>query len=62
MQRKHVSLEAIFDSTALRILVPSLDECYEALSLIHAKWPHIAAEFDDYIHNPKPNGYQSIKS
>ena len=60
MQRKKITLEDLFDTTALRILVASTEECYQALSLIHAHWPHISAEFDDYITQPKPNGYQSI--
>jgi len=34
--------------------------CYQALQLIHEKWPHIPEEFDDYIQNPKANGYQSL--
>ena len=33
---------------------------YAALSVVHTRWPHIQIEFDDYIANPKPNGYQSI--
>ena len=30
------------------------------MSIVHARWEHIEKEFDDYIANPKPNGYQSI--
>ena len=60
IDRKNVSLNEIYDSTALRILVNSLEDCYEALSIIHTHWTPIEQEFDDYIAKPKPNGYQSI--
>lgn len=60
MQRKHTDISGIFDATALRILVKSKLECYQALSLIHELWQPISSEFDDYIATPKPNGYQSI--
>lgn len=60
IQRKRVTFEEIYDASALRVLVKDTHACYEALSIIHATWPHIKQEFDDYITNPKPNGYQSI--
>jgi GTP pyrophosphokinase len=34
--------------------------CYQALELVHERWEHIPGEFDDYIENPKANGYQSL--
>jgi GTP pyrophosphokinase len=34
--------------------------CYQALQFVHKKWDHIPEEFDDYIKNPKKNGYQSL--
>lgn len=60
MQRKNVSLDEIYDATAVRILVEDETECYEVLSLIHNLWEQVGAEFDDYIANPKSNGYQSL--
>lgn len=60
MCRKNVGLENIYDVNAVRIFVPEVVDCYEALSAVHAKWQQILAEFDDYIANPKPNGYSSI--
>lgn len=59
-QRKEVTLDKIFDTSAIRIVVNSLQECYTILSLAHEHWQPIQAEFDDYIAKPKPNGYQSI--
>ncbi|NQY42203.1 MAG: bifunctional (p)ppGpp synthetase/guanosine-3',5'-bis(diphosphate) 3'-pyrophosphohydrolase [Legionellales bacterium] len=60
MQKKNVSLEQIYDSIAIRILVPNIDNCYEALSIINTMWENIPDEFDDYIVNPKSNGYRSL--
>lgn len=58
--RKQVEFEEIYDAIALRILVPSLSDCYHALSLVHNHFEPIAKEFDDYIAHPKSNGYRSI--
>lgn len=60
MQRKHVDINEIYDSSAVRILVNSIKDCYSALGIVHATWQPIAKEFDDYIAKPKPNGYRSI--
>lgn len=60
MTRKNVALAEIYDATAVRILVETKEECYEVLGLVHSLWRQVSAEFDDYIVNPKPNGYQSL--
>lgn len=60
MKRKNVSLDEIYDATAVRILVDTEAQCYEVLGMVHTLWKQIPAEFDDYIFNPKPNGYQSL--
>ena len=60
IQRKHIDINQVYDTSAVRILVPTIEDCYTALSIIHATWQHIPAEFDDYITRPKPNGYRSI--
>lgn len=60
IERKQVGFENIYDASAVRILVPTITDCYTVLSLVHAKWTPITEEFDDYIAKPKPNGYQSI--
>lgn len=59
-KRKNHSYEEINDATALRILLPTTADCYAALSAIHSTWEAVADEFDDYISNPKPNGYRSL--
>jgi GTP pyrophosphokinase len=60
MLRKNVSLAQIYDVTAVRILVDTEAQCYEVLDCVHALWPRVASEYDDYIVKPKANGYQSL--
>lgn len=60
MTRKKIGFEGIYDVSALRIFVPTITDCYTALSHIHNTWQYIPKEFDDYIAAPKPNGYRSI--
>ncbi len=60
MQRKAVDIEQIFDLRAVRVLVDDIAQCYAALGVVHGHWPLVRHEFDDYIANPKPNGYQSL--
>ena len=65
MQRKSLSIEQagieqLFDLRAIRVLVDTVAECYTVLGALHGLWTHIPREFDDYITNPKPNGYRSL--
>jgi len=50
----------IYDLLALRMLVSTVPDCYSVVGIIHSLWHPIPEEFDDYIANPKPNGYQSL--
>jgi GTP pyrophosphokinase len=60
MQRKGLQFSQIYDVRAVRILVPEVRDCYTALGIVHSLWRHIPKEFDDYIANPKENGYRSL--
>lgn len=60
MERKHISFEQLYDIRAVRIICDRVEDCYAALGTVHSQYKHIAKEFDDYVANPKPNGYQSI--
>lgn len=60
MQRKQISFEDVHDIRALRILVPTVRDCYTCLGIVHDLWRHIPREFDDYIATPKRNGYRSL--
>ncbi len=60
MSQKNRSLEEIYDATAIRVLVDTEQDCYAVLSIVHQLWTPISSEFDDYIANPKQNGYRSL--
>jgi guanosine-3',5'-bis(diphosphate) 3'-pyrophosphohydrolase len=50
----------IHDLSALRLLVDSVSDCYKALGVIHTLWRPIPEEFDDFVANPKDNGYKAL--
>jgi GTP pyrophosphokinase len=60
MQRKGLEFSQIYDVRAVRVLVPEMRDCYTALGIVHTLWRHIPKDFDDYIANPKENGYRSL--
>ncbi|CAG1022847.1 partial GTP pyrophosphokinase, partial [Patescibacteria group bacterium] len=60
MQRKQLPIEELYDLLAVRVIVDNLTQCYTALGIVHNLWQTIPKEFDDYIANPKENGYQSL--
>ncbi|MGO2507935.1 MAG: GTP diphosphokinase [Vibrio hibernica] len=60
MQKKNLEFDELFDVRAVRIIADQLQDCYGALGMVHTKYRHLPSEFDDYVANPKPNGYQSI--
>ena len=60
MKLKSLSFDQLYDIRALRVLVQSPADCYHVLGLVHGLWRYIPEQFDDYITNPKPNGYRSL--
>ena len=60
MRGKSLDFDQVFDIRALRVVVPTIKDCYTALSRVHEQFTPIEAEFDDYIARPKANGYQSL--
>jgi GTP pyrophosphokinase len=60
MRGKSLPFDRVFDIRALRVVVPQVVDCYQALSWVHEHFTPITEEFDDYIAKPKANGYQSL--
>ncbi|KAI0502245.1 hypothetical protein KFK09_017192 [Dendrobium nobile] len=69
MKRKDVDIRQVYDARALRVIVgdrngtlhgPAVKCCYSLLDIVHRLWTPIDGEFDDYVVNPKPTGYQSL--
>ena len=60
MKNQGKSLEQIYDLTAVRAIVKTVDNCYELLGKIHKKWKPIPGRIKDYIATPKPNMYQGL--
>lgn len=60
MRRKNIRFSEVYDIRAVRILVQSEQDCYRVLGIVHSLWRNIPNEFDDYIANPKENGYRSL--
>ncbi|WP_426992842.1 RelA/SpoT family protein [Methylomonas sp. CM2] len=60
MRRKQLAVDDLYDLLAVRVIVDTLPSCYTVLGVAHSHWRHIPKEFDDYIANPKENGYQSL--
>ncbi|KAL5728476.1 GTP diphosphokinase [Ranunculus cassubicifolius] len=69
MKRKNIGIRQVYDARALRVVVgdkngtlhgAAVKCCYNLLDIVHRLWTPIDGEFDDYIVNPKPSGYQSL--
>ncbi len=60
MRRKSVGFNEVYDLLAVRVIVDDVMSCYSALGVVHALWPPVPNQFDDYIAKPKNNLYQSL--
>ncbi len=60
LKRKRDDISLIHDIAALRIVVPTIEDCYTTLGTVHALYKPLPGEFKDYIAFQKPNGYQSL--
>ena len=60
MKERNKTLEQIYDLVAIRVIVNTIDECYEVFGKIHHKWKPVPGRIKDYIATPKPNMYRSL--
>ena len=60
MQKKKRSFVELHDIYGFRIILPSVDDCYRVLGIIHNTYKPIPGRFSDYVAIPKANGYQSL--
>lgn len=58
--KKNITLGKVYDLVAMRVLVPTIEDCYSVFGKIHSIYKPMQGRVKDYIANPKPNGYQSL--
>lgn len=62
MREKRLHFLDVMDLYGFRVVVDTDDACYRTLGVVHSVYRPVAQLFDDYIANPKVNGYQSLHS
>ncbi len=60
LERKSISFRDVADIFAFRVIVGSVQECYQLLGAFHTVWACLPDRFRDFISVPKPNGYASL--
>ncbi len=60
MANNNLTFEQVHDLLAFRVIVDDIGQCYTALGIMHAMFPHVPHRLKDYIAQPKSNGYQSL--
>ncbi len=60
MRGKSLDFAHVYDICALRVIVATVADCYQALSAVHNRFSPVPEEYDDYIAKPKANGYRSL--
>lgn len=60
LESHDMDIRRVYDTLAVRIIVPGIADCYEALGIVHKRYRPLVGRIKDYISLPKPNGYQSL--
>lgn len=60
LKRREWDMDQVFDYLALRVVVESVEQCYQVLGIVHDLWRPMPKRMKDYIAFPKPNGYRSL--
>ncbi|MDI6777718.1 MAG: RelA/SpoT family protein [Patescibacteria group bacterium] len=60
LKKYDMDVSRVYDVMAVRVIVPAIPDCYEALGIVHKKYRPLVGRIKDYISLPKPNGYRSI--
>ncbi len=60
LKAQKIDLEQVYDFVALRIVTPSVKDCYASLGIIHQTWSPVPGRIKHFIAMPRPNGYQSL--
>jgi GTP pyrophosphokinase len=60
MKQRSKPFDEIYDLLAIRVLVPTVADCYHALGVVHHHWTPLQERIKDYIASPKSNAYQSV--
>ena len=53
-------MDEIYDIYAVRVIVDTVNDCYNVLGIMHDMFRPLPNRFKDYISTPKPNMYQSL--
>lgn len=60
LQKHNNDIDRVYDLVGIRVIVPKVADCYEALGVVHKNYKPLIGRIKDYISLPKPNGYKSI--
>ncbi len=60
LTRRDWDMDKVYDYLALRVVVETIEQCYQVLGIVHELWRPLPKRMKDYIAFPKPNGYQSL--